>query len=115
MEIDILHSLEKPDLFEKFKTQLTKDFELCGLLDDAPQINSNELNHVFSELLKSIRLLENKGANGLMNLLYRIDVTESQINQAVKLNPDKTWQEVIAELIIKRILQKVIFKEKYPN
>ncbi len=115
MEIDVFHSLEKPDLFEKFKTQLTIDFELCGLLDEAPQINSNNLNHVYSEVLNSIYKLEKNGANGLMNLLYRIDISETQINNAVRLNEDKGLQEVMAELIIKRILQKVILKEKYSN
>lgn len=110
---DVLHSLEKPDLFEKFKIQLNRDFELCGFLEYAPQIQSNDLNHIYEEVLKSITQLERKDSGGLMNLLYRIDLTELQIKQAIKKEPEKAMQHIMAELIIKRILQKVILKQMY--
>lgn len=113
MTPDVLHSLEKPDLFEKFKIQLNRDFELCGFLEYAPQIKSNDLNHIYDEVLKSIFQLEKKDSGGLMNLLYRIDLTELQIKQAIKKEPEKAMQHIMAELIIKRILQKVILKQMY--
>ena len=57
--------------------------------------------------------MEKKDSGGLMNLLYRIDLTELQIKQAVKKEPEKAMQPTIAELIIKRNLQKVILKQMY--
>jgi hypothetical protein len=110
---DVLDSLEKPDLFEKFKLQLSRDFELCGFLEYAPNIQSNDLQHIYSEVLKSISQLEKKDSGGLMNLLYRIDLTELQIKQASKKEPERAMQQIMAELIIKRILQKVILKQLY--
>ena len=110
---DVLNSLEKPDLFEKFKIQLNRDFELCGFLDYAPQIKSNDLTHIYNEVLNSITQLEKKDSGGLMNLLYRIDLTELQIKNAANKEPERPMQQIMTELIIKRILQKVILKQLY--
>lgn len=109
---DVLHSLEKPDLFEKFKTQLTRDFELSGLLDYAPNITSNKLDHVYDEVLNSILLIERKDSNGIMTLLYRVDITELQLKNATQ-ESSNNFKQVMAELIIKRVLQKVILKDQY--
>lgn len=113
MNIGVINSLQKPDLFEKFKTQLHRDFELCGYADESPKLNSNNLEHVFQEVLKSVMVIEKKDSTSLQNLLYRIDVTELQIKKEVANHPEKNFQQILAELIVKRILQKVILKEQY--
>lgn len=112
MDIDVINSLQKVDLFEKFKTQLHRDFELSGFSDIAPQLNSNNLEHIFQEVLKSVMIIE-KDSSSIQNLLYRIDVTELQIKKEAASHPEKNFQQILAELIIKRILQKVILKEQY--
>ncbi len=111
MTPDVLHSLEKPDLFEKFKTQVYKDFELAGVLEYLPVIESNNLNQLENAFFNSILKLE--VGNSLKNLLYRIDITELQIRQASQKNTETTLQNILAELMIKRILQKVILKQMY--
>lgn len=113
MEIARIQDLQKPDLFEKFKTQLHKDYEMCGLADVAPVLSSNNLEHVYHQVLSSILLIEKKDASVLQNLLYRIDVTENQIRNEAIQNEDKNFQQILSELIIKRILQKVILKQQY--
>lgn len=113
MEIGRIQDLQKPDLFEKFKTQLHRDFELCGFADEAPQLKSNNLEHVFQEVLKSVMIIEKKDSASLQNLLYRIDVTELQIKKEAENHQDKNFQQILAELIVKRILQKVILKQQY--
>jgi len=113
MEIERIQDLQKPDLFEKFKTQLHRDFELCGFADEAPQINSNNLEHVFQEVLKSVMIIEKKSSTSLQNLLYRIDITELQIKKEAVDYPKKNFQQILVELIVKRILQKVILKQQY--
>jgi hypothetical protein len=113
MEIERLQDLQKPDLFEKFKTQLHRDFELCGFAHEAPQLSSNSLEHVFQEVLKSVMIIEKKNSSSLQNLLYRIDVTELQIKKEAASHPDKNFQQILVELIVKRILQKVILKDQY--
>ena len=113
MEIERIQDLQKPDLFEKFKTQLHRDFELCGFADEAPKLNSNNLEHIFQEVLKSVMIIEKKDSSSIQNLLYRIDVTELQIKKEASNHLEKNFQQILAELIIKRILQKVILKQQY--
>jgi 3-polyprenyl-4-hydroxybenzoate decarboxylase len=111
MTPDILNSLEKPGLFEKFKVQVHKDFELAGVADFMPLIESNNLAHLKAVFFNSILKLEI--GNALKNLLYRIDITELQIKQASQKDPETPLQQLLAELMIKRILQKVVLKEMY--
>lgn len=113
MEIDTITSLQNPNLFEKFKLQLNRDFELCGLADEAPKLYSNQLEHVFQEVLTSVMIVEKKESSIIQNLLYRIDITELQIKREATQHPEKNFQQILAELIIKRILQKVILKQQY--
>lgn len=113
MEIIQFKELEKTELFEKFKTQLIRDFELCGFLDVAPKISSNKLEHLVQEVLKSILELDKKGNSSIQNLLYRIDISELQIKQENLKSPDKNFHLILSELIIKRVLQKIILKEKF--
>ena len=110
---DVLHSLQRVDLFEKFKTQLHRDFELSGFADESPQLSSNNLEHVFHEVMKAVMVIEKKDSSSIQNLLYRIDVTELQIKKEATNHPEKNFQQILAELIVKRILQKVILKEQY--
>lgn len=111
MTPDVLHSLEKPNLFEKFKTQVYRDFKLAGAIDFLPVIESNHLEHLKTVFFNSIVKLEI--GNDLKNLLYRIDITELQIKQASQQDPQTPLQKLLAELMIKRILQKVVLKELY--
>ena len=113
MEIDSNYSLQRVDVFEKFKIQLQRDFELCGFLDIAPKLTSNNLEHIFNEVLKSVMIIEKKDSSSIQNLLYRIDITELQIKKEASSHPEKNFQQILAELIIKRILQKVILKQQY--
>lgn len=112
---DISTGISKPGLFEKFKLQLQKDFENCGLegtfavdlIADYDLI----LNAVHLEVEKI-----NKSSSGKLNeLLYRIDISEAQIKKAFNLNPDSSLNEIIADLIIKRELQKIVIKEHYKS
>ncbi len=111
MTPDVLHSLEKPGLFEKFKIQVHKDYELAGVLEYIPVIESNNLEQLKNDFFNSILKLEM--SNALKILLYRIDITELQIKHATQKEPQIPLQEILAELMIKRILQKVVLKELY--
>ncbi|MES2761837.1 MAG: hypothetical protein V4677_06510 [Bacteroidota bacterium] len=111
MEIDTITSLEKPGLFEKFKAQVYKDFELAGTLEYLPLIESNNLEQLTQAFFNTILKLEM--SNALKTLLYRIDITELQIKQASQKNTRASIQQILAELMIKRILQKVVLKELY--
>ena len=49
----------------------------------------------------------------LSNLLIRIDISETQLNNYQAKKISFSFEEIIAELIIKRTLQKVILKKRF--
>lgn len=103
-------------------------------MSDLQKYNPEELMnklicHEFPEVLEkySAEDLENnlavfinelidKDFNKLVNLLYRIDISEQKL-KIVLQNEDKTISsgKTIAELIIERQLQKLEFRKKFSN
>jgi hypothetical protein len=103
--------LEKPEWFDKFKAQVRKDYELAGVSQHLPFLETHSLEELLESFHQSVLTLET--GNSLKNLLYRIDLTEAQIKQAAQKQPTVPLQPLLAELMIKRILQKVVLKELY--
>ncbi|WP_347158325.1 hypothetical protein [Pontibacter chitinilyticus] len=53
--------------------------------------------------------------NRLLHILYRIDVEEQQVKQAMIADDTETIAERIARLIVKRELQKARLRQQYSN
>ena len=112
---DISMGISKPELFEKFKLQLNKDFENCGLSGEFSINLIPDYNFIAEVLTCEVEKI-NKSSSGKLNeLLYRIDISEAQIKKAFNLNPDISLNEIIAGLIVKRELQKIVIKEHYKS
>lgn len=109
---DIITGITRPDLFTAFKTQLKKDFENCGLQCDFADALVADYEMIFSIVSKEINTILKSGGK-LNELLYRIDINEAQIKKLSKERSNSDLNDVLAELIIKRELQKVVIKEYY--
>src|SRR6218665_2929176 len=107
-ELDPGSALASNDLFALFKLQLKKDFESVAVssafVDELPI----ELEALKQSLVSALRPLQQSNANLLMGLLYRIDISETQLKNYHRSHPGLDFEEQLAELIIKRVLQKVI-------
>lgn len=104
-------NVSQEDLATKFLAQLQKDFDACGMVDFFNKISIPlDYTLLVDTLEKALMVLEKQGFNSYQQLFYRIDLPEKQIAK-LSLNIDKN--KAIAELIIKRILQKVILKIQY--
>jgi hypothetical protein len=103
--------LVNDNLFALFRMQLKKDFEGSGL----NAVFTETLPRQFNELSLSIvnELGPIMGKSSLGALLYRVDISERQIGEYRDQNASLTFVEVISQLIIKRVLQKVILKKKF--
>lgn len=107
---NLLSKAEKENLYLKLIEQLNKDFNLANEGFDIPlSTTPKELKIQLHE--KIYRLIQYKFAEYL-NLLYIIDVSESEIK---KLNGDDLVElsEQVAFLILKREWQKVWFRNRY--
>lgn len=107
-DVEPFKALAQLDIFKAFELQLRKDFEGAGHAL-APDF---VLASIYADLLKQMQdqVVALSKNNALPQLLYRIDISENQIKKYTQLQKETSFETVIAELIIKRILQKVIFK-----
>jgi len=49
----------------------------------------------------------------LINILYRIDVDETKLKETLKTQPHENAGDIISELIIERLVQKIKFREEF--
>lgn len=91
-------------------TQIKKDFLSAGItlkISVAGKYSYSELVKILSDILESTVLQK------IFNLLYRIDISESQLKKEMP-TPGIDFR-LFSELIIKRELQKVILRQLYSS
>ncbi len=105
--------LSSKDLFDAFKRQLTKDFEQSNFQADF--INDLEPNYIgiHEKIVGELYRSEKKADSHLMQLLNRIDISEAQLQRYLIEHQNENRLSTIGELIIKRVLQKVVIKQHY--
>ena len=112
-ELDVNNHLLKEDLFELFKIQLKKDFEVSGRNGDFVENLPSQFDSLREKIQREINCILKESSSSLPGLLYRVDISEFQLKKYQSENKMLDFEELIAELIIKRILQKVILRKKF--
>ncbi len=108
--IDLLNNVANKNLYKQLIIQLNKDFNLAGI-DVVLSLNNAPL--VLKETLqKTIKELVLRDFSSYTNLLYRIDISEKDIQNLNVHNID-TYTENVTFLILQRIWKKVWFKNKF--
>jgi hypothetical protein len=110
---DLQTGISRPDLFELFKQQLKKDFESSGL--DTSFVEGLIPDYEF--LIKHIAVEVQKAdkRNALVGLLYRVDISEKQIHKLSSEKKEISRDLILAELLLKRELQKIVIRSFYKN
>ncbi|WP_462280409.1 hypothetical protein [Salinivirga cyanobacteriivorans] len=106
---ELNHWLVDASFNKKVLQQIEKDFSQSDLILD---IESPEIISLMQEHIE--KLLHDDFAK-LMNLLYRIDLSESKIESLRAYDPTMPERDVITFLVIQREMQKVMFREMYKN
>jgi len=112
---DIKNQLNSKELFDAFKAQLRKDFEQCNFSADFVGALVPDYASMHEKIVVELQLQEKTANSSLMKLLNRIDIGEAQLKRYLQENKNDNHFAVIAELIIKRILQKVVIKQFYKS
>lgn len=105
--------LTAKNLFDAFKTQLAKDFEQSEFSTDFINALEPDYDHIHKKITSELLRSEAKNNSLVMRLLNRIDISELQLKKYLSENRNEDRFNVIAELIIKRVLQKVVIKQHY--
>jgi hypothetical protein len=111
-EISIRDSLNSKELFELFKQQLKKDLDECGCENEFVALLPAEFEFIKTQLCSVLKQHEKKPGFNIQQLLYRVDINEKQLNERLKQSKED-YLNVVSELMIKRILQKVILKKYF--
>ena len=111
---DFRNQLSRTDLFAAFKKQLAKDFEQSNFPADFVSALEPDYARIHEKIVDQLIRSETKSDFNVMNLLYRIDISEAQLKKHANESSESHWS-VIAELIIKRVLQKVVIRQYYKN
>ena len=89
---------------DKVQRFLSSEFNL-------PAFNDQQVFR--DELAKRINNLIEKDFMSLVNILYRIDVSESTVKNTLHSQPTEDAGKLIADLIIKRQLQKIKSRDQF--
>jgi len=110
---DITNPLSSEELFNTFKAQLTKDFDQSNFPSLFVASLKPDYNHILEKIAHELQRHEKTADFKLMNLLYRVDISEAQLKRYLSNAQHVDHFKIIAELIIKRVLQKVVIKKYY--
>lgn len=107
---ELLISTANENLYAPLIAQLNKDFQLANVAAGFDSTNSpTELKkQLFAVLLNLIT----KQYDDYLNLLYRIDVPESELAKLINDNLTDSMED-ITYLVLKREYQKVWFKQNF--
>lgn len=108
--LELLKSIEVENLYVRLIAQLNKDFQLANVAVSFEITNSpvQLKKQLFAVLLN---LITNQ-YDDYLNLLYRIDVPESELAKLMNDNLTTSIEE-ITYMVLKREYQKVWFKQNF--
>lgn len=74
-----------------------------------------DLQDLEQQLANYINYLIQSDFNRLVQLLYRIDISEARIKQLLQLNPQEEAGKLIAQVMIERQLEKLKSRARYSS
>ena|SRR5688572_11515480 len=114
-EISIKETLDSKKLFEAFKLQLKKDLSECGCESEFVTGLLPQFEIIQKELAATLKEHDKKPGFNIQQLLYRVDINEKQLSKQLQEQKNVEYMSVVAELMIKRILQKVVLRKYFNN
>lgn len=93
--------------------QIKKDFLTNGLEVQLQTSEEPNYNEICTALVDVLNWLFENDSQKLMQLLYRIDLPEAKLNEALGNAMEQAVSETLAALIVKREAQKVIIRQFY--
>ncbi|MGZ3932163.1 MAG: hypothetical protein ACXVP0_12560, partial [Bacteroidia bacterium] len=99
------------DLFAAFTAQVKKDFDYCGLNSSFTEGLKADYEHMQLILANELSAINKRRPDKISELLYRIDISELQLKKKSLQRPEAAFEAIVADLIIRRELQKVVIRK----
>lgn len=101
-----------PNLVKQLLQQLEKDFVHSDIFRDCdPDVLKGD--DIYDIVHAKVKELMSRNYGELANTFYRVDISEKQLKDALSEDSTKQESEVISLLILKRELQKVVYRNIY--
>lgn len=92
----------------------TQPFDI-SLLSEEKNISLLQDKNTRSRLVEYINNLIIDDFEGLINILYRIDINEEKLKDMLRQSPDTETANIIADLIINRQIQKLRARQLFTD
>jgi hypothetical protein len=112
---DITKYFNRLDLIKDTANQIIKDFDMFGMEIKFSGNAYNAYEELFDQIEPHIKKLIDSNHSKFMGILYRIDLNDNQIKEAINNNSTEPFSEIVTDLIIKRELQKVVIRNHYKS
>ncbi len=103
--------LEQSEIVEETVQQITKDFGMFGIEILLSGNVENTYNELHQQLVEVVNKLMVNNFEKLWAVMYRIDISEREINKTSTELPEYSYAEVLAYQIILRELKKVLVRK----
>lgn len=103
--------LNKSHYFNKLKNQLSKDFGAEDFDISLNELEFKDAKRLSSIVYKYLTYLETKDTETFFQILYRIDIPDTDFNAQVLYNGLDI--NALSDLVIKRELIKILLREQY--
>jgi hypothetical protein len=110
---EIATIFNKELIVEDLINQIKKDLGMFGIDFLLPQDAIITYSELLKSLVSNIEPLFKEDKNRLFSILYRVDISEKDLESAGKELPDYNQIEIVAHQIIKRELKKVLIRKYY--
>ncbi len=107
---EVNNSIQNNNFLNETVSQLKKDFLMVGVNFDIEKPASS-FNKLFIFTYNLINALNEREPKRLLNLLYRVDLSEEQVKEEMQ-SSELSFIELLSEMIVKRELYKVIIRKK---
>lgn len=96
--------MQQPNIIPALQKLLNVDLPVHITTTEVIELLQNRIN----ELLQH-------NFQGLISLLYRIDISEEKLKYQLQLNPGEDAASIIAQLMVDRLVEKAISKQQFKN
>jgi hypothetical protein len=107
--------LSRPDLLKDTLKGINKSFSEAGIDEAVAPVSLISFEELVRLLIPALEDLYFKKHHQFKLLLYRVDISEEMLQKNLKDKNQEYILSTVAELIIKRELQKAVLRQFYRN
>ena len=112
-EFSIQAYVNNTDILNQTAEQIKKDFSFFDITILFKETEKDAYTQLSEQILPRIKQLIKSDYQKFFSILYRVDISESQIKKESQSYPEKSFEEIITSLVIKRCLQKVVLRKLF--